>query len=231
MVNISEDAIKYVKENKGLLIKEFADLDLFPAVEYPESIFMAGSPGAGKTESSRALIKDNSNMKIVRIDADAIKEKLPQYTGENSNDVQVAANMVVQKLFNYCIKHRQHIILDGTFSNYEKALENVRISLNKNRKVGILFVYQDPLIAWDFTIARGKKEGRYIPKDFFINAFFQAQKNANDIKKEFGDRISLHLMVKDASNINIEKVCLNINNLDNELKLNYNKESLEKILH
>lgn len=231
MSSISEEAVKYVKDNKIRLIKEFADLDLFPAAEQPESIFMAGSPGAGKTESSKAFIKARSNMKIVRIDADAVKEKLPQYNGKNSDDVQVVANLVATKLFDYCIKNKQHIILDSTFSNHKRALENVHISINKKRKVSIFFIYQDPLIAWEFTIARGRREGRYVPKDFFIEAFFQAQNNANDIKKIFGDKISLDLMIKNANNIDIEKVRLNINNLDNELKSGYTRESLEKILH
>ncbi len=46
---LSEKAKKFVKENKKFLIEKFASLNKFPSKEKPFSIFMAGSPGAGKT--------------------------------------------------------------------------------------------------------------------------------------------------------------------------------------
>jgi hypothetical protein len=57
--------------------------------------------------------------------------------------------------------------------------------LDKGRKVAIFYIYQDPLIAWKFTQIREKVEGRYIPKEAFIDAFFNAKENVEKMKKEF----------------------------------------------
>ena len=47
---------------------------------------MAGSSGAGKTESSKNLIKKFSkdDHQIIRIDPDELRIKIPGYTGSNS---------------------------------------------------------------------------------------------------------------------------------------------------
>ncbi len=50
----AEEAKKFIKKNKKLLIEKFANLDLYKPVVSPVTIFMAGSPGAGKTEFSKS---------------------------------------------------------------------------------------------------------------------------------------------------------------------------------
>ena len=73
---IRKAAIKFVKNNKKLIISKFADLTKFPPSQNPFTVFMAGSSGAGKTEVFLSLIKQlrekNPNTKIVRIYADDI---------------------------------------------------------------------------------------------------------------------------------------------------------------
>ena len=47
----------------------------------------------------------------------------------------------------------------------------------------LFYVYQDPQVAWSFTKERELVEGRVVPKDTFINAFFQARENIEKVKK------------------------------------------------
>ena len=49
----SEEAKKFIKKNKNLLFEKFASDKIFKPNEKPISLFMAGSPGAGKTEYSK----------------------------------------------------------------------------------------------------------------------------------------------------------------------------------
>lgn len=165
---------------------------------------MAGSPGAGKTEFSKSLIpelqKRDPQNKIVRIDADEIRDLVPQFTGKNAAEVQAAASIGVEKVFDHVIHYSQNCILDGTFQNYHKALKNIERSLSKHRKVGIFYVYQDPYMAWDFTKKREKLEGRHIPKQAFITAFFEAKENALKVKSIFGDQIELSVIIQDKNN-------------------------------
>lgn len=166
---------------------------------------------------------------IVRIDADEIKEFIPQYNGKNSDIVQGAASIGVDNLNYYTLKHKQNSIMDGTFANYSVARRNIINCLNKKRHIGIFYLYQDPLIAWDFTKKRERLEGRCIPKEAFIDTFFGARENVELIKKEFGEKIELNLVIKNKQN-NVKKVEFNINTIDNLIKMPYNKNSLIKTI-
>lgn len=234
---MKEEARQYIKDHKKELIEKFASLEKFPSNDDPFSLFMAGSPGAGKTEFSRKLVEILAkgsdafeSIPIVRIDADEIKEKfLPHYDGKNSNVVQSAAILGVEKLYDFSIKNKQNILLDGTFSSYDSSRKNIITSLKKGRMVGIFYIYQDPVRAWELTKARGEKEGRFIPKDFFIDSLFKAKDNVNRIKEEFGGKVIVSLIEKDYAE-NIEKPRFNIDKIDNHLKIKYTRKSLEEKL-
>lgn len=228
--DIGEKAKKWIKENKKILIQTFADLKLYPGISNPFTIFMAGSPGAGKTEYSKSFIKSyDPNTKIVRIDADEIRNMIPGYIGGNAYKFQGAAAIGVEKLFDYVQEHGQNAIVDGTLSDFTLALKDVNRALNRGRKVGIFYIYQDPLIAWDFTKKREKVEGRHVSKKVFIDSFILAKENVNKIKSILGNKVELHLVEKDYTNEQ-ENTKFNIDTVDNHLKIRYNREDLERLI-
>jgi len=237
MTSSHDEAIAFIKANKRELIEKVASLQQFPSVSNPEAFFMAGSPGAGKTEYSKSFLKaieekDNSR-KIVRIDADEIRDFLPMYNRKNSDEVQAAAAVGVEKVLDSVLKNNQEFLLDATFSLYDKSYTNITRCLKDGRKVSIYYIYQDPIVAWEFTRKREALEGRRVPKQMFINAFFKAKENVNRIKEEFGKSIELTLIIKnfDLDKQGVEKIYLNIDNIDNYLKIEYNSELLEEKLH
>lgn len=226
-----ERAKEFIKKNKHLLFEKFASNKIYQPNENPISLFMAGSPGAGKTEYSKALIEiaKNSANPIVRIDADEIREIIPQYNGANSDLVQRAASIGVHKLYDYVLKNKLNVMLDGTFAKFDIAHRNIIRSLNRNRVIGIYYVYQDPLIAWEFTKKREKLEGRKVPKIVFIEAFINARENVTRIKTIFKDKIKLYLVIKNYSN-NIEKFYPKVNNINDHFKIQYSEEKLNQLL-
>ena len=227
---IEIQAKEWVKNNKKILIEKFASLINFPAVKNPFTIFMAGCPGAGKTEFSKSFIQGyDPNTKIVRIDADEIRDLIPQYKDGNAYKVQGAAAIGVEKIFDYVQNHNQNVILDGTFSDYDIALDDVNKALGRNRKVGIMFIYQEPEIAWEFTKKREKVEGRHVDKKMFINSFFNSQDTVNRIKKKFGNNIELNLVIKNYEN-GFEKTRFKIDLLDSYISMKYTLEDLERLL-
>ena len=231
---IRKEAIKFIKKNKKLIISKFADLNKFPSSQKPFTVFMAGSPGAGKTEFSISLIKQleekDPNTKIVRIDADEIRDIIPQYDKTNSNLLQPAASIGVEKLFDHVQSYSQNVVLDGTFANYDVVLKDVKRALGKNRKVGIIYLYQEPKIAWEFTKKREKLEGRFVPLNTFIQSFLNSRENVNKIKKEFGTKVRLSLVIKNFEN-RVEKTEFNVDNVDSYLKVKYNPQTLRKELN
>ncbi|OHB19540.1 MAG: hypothetical protein A2666_00195 [Parcubacteria group bacterium RIFCSPHIGHO2_01_FULL_47_10b] len=122
---IEAESIRFIKENKAGLIRRFASIEEYPPARRPVSVFMAGCPGAGKTEVSKNLIRVIKE-KVIRIDADDIRKFLPQYNGKNTDDVQKASFIGVDKLLDHTLRNRQNFILDGTFSlKYQKAKSNI----------------------------------------------------------------------------------------------------------
>lgn len=223
-----EEAKTYIKEHKHELIARFADPEKYHPADYPVSLFMAGSPGAGKTEVSKRLIERFSDSAPVRIDADDIREMFPNYTGDNSHIFQPACTTGVNKLFDYVLDHKLNLILDGTFA-YERAMENIERSLKHGRRVEIYYLFQDPILAWKFTKIREENEGRRVSKNVFIHSFLRARENVNEAKEYFGEKIELNVIVKDFTK-NLEKVHPNVERIDKYLPKVYTKEELEKIL-
>jgi len=92
--------------------------------------------------------------RVVRIDADELRDRMPGYTGHNSNLFHGAVSLIVEKIHGLVLSKNQTFILDGTFSKYEKAADNIRRSLDKNRTIFIFYIYQTPRTAWRLTQAR-----------------------------------------------------------------------------
>ncbi|MEK7085885.1 MAG: zeta toxin family protein [Patescibacteria group bacterium] len=221
---VSTEAVKFIKSHRKDLIERFAGDVLYSQEKNPVSIFMAGSPGAGKTEFSRRFLKVNK-LNMVRIDADDVKEFIPQYDKKNSSDVQGASSLGVEKLYDYVLKAKKSDILDGTFAYYEKVKSNIERSLKYGRYVSIFYVYQNPLVAWKFTKAREALEGRNVPKDVFVDALFQAKENVNKIKLEFGKNVHLNVIIKNFES-STEETHLEVGNVDQYVTINYSKEVL-----
>ncbi|MEK7481492.1 MAG: zeta toxin family protein, partial [Patescibacteria group bacterium] len=191
-----------------MLIEKFADTTRFPSVEKPLSVFMAGSPGAGKTELSIKLV-EALERPSVRIDADDIRILLPGYNGMNASLFQRAASIGVELLYDYVLTSGQDCILDGTFANYNKALLNVERSLKRGRAVVILYVYQNPKTAWQFTQARELIDGRRVPKDAFIKQFFAARENVNRVKDILKKQVFIWVINKSGvewSELNVDSI-------------------------
>jgi predicted ABC-type ATPase len=188
---------------------------------------MAGSPGAGKTESSIELLKQFESP-VIRIDADALREELPGYSGANAWLFQRAAATLVDKIHDMALDQRQSFLLDGTFTNYDRAVSNIKRSLGKRRTVQILYVYQEPHLAWKFVQARECAEGRRIPPDRFVEQYFAAREVVNKVKQEFGKEVRVDLLLKNIDN-STRTYHNGIDLIDNYVPERYSRADVEKI--
>lgn len=50
--SIEDLAFKWVKSNRSKIIRKFCISSVYPSYDKPTLLFMAGAPGAGKTEYS-----------------------------------------------------------------------------------------------------------------------------------------------------------------------------------
>ncbi len=231
-LKLSEEAASWSKQNRSLMVQRMIPVNEFKTVEIPVSFFMAGSPGAGKTEVSKNLINVLEEMyegRILRIDPDDLRVFFPGYDGSNSHLFQKAVNVGVERLLDTAFKRQLNFLLDGTLSSYGVAKKNIERAINRGRPCTIIYVYQDPLIAWEFTKKRELIEGRKINKEDFIKQFFAARKVVNDLKQELGSKVEIWLIEKNFQN-STEKVRINVDNIDSHIQQSYDQETLEKII-
>ena len=197
---ISDAAVEFARTNKKRIAKEMTDTSIFLPEEHPVSVFMAGSPGAGKTESSKILVRELESRRpdgrILRIDPDDFRAHCPGYDGHNSVLFQGAVSIIVDKILDLAHSQRQSFLLDGTLAHYDRARANIERCLKKDRTVQILYVYQDPLLAWQFVRARESEEGRCIPVASFVDQYFAAREVVNRLKRELGPAIKVDLLLK-----------------------------------
>lgn len=223
---VADAAREWVKTHRKEIIGRFVE-NIEP-VDFPASVFMAGSPGAGKTEFSKRLI-EKFGKNVVRVDADDIRDMMPQYIGGNAYVFQSAVSLGMEKLYDYALSKRLNTVMDGTLKNYGKSKSNIERSLSRGRKVDIFYVYQNPLIAWDFTQKREAVEGRNIPRDAFIDSFLLARENVVKLKHDFGGSLSTHVVLKNITNDG-EEVFYDVDDIDLYGEIAYNKDILEKLI-
>lgn len=121
--------------------------------------------------------------------------------------------------------------MDGTFSS-QAAYNDVKRALGHGYGIKIIYVYQDPKLAWRFTTEREKVEHRAISRDGFVNAYFETLSNVEKIMQERSERISLDLIIKDEYNkVKAWVNNITINEFDKNIKRYHNIEELEEYLN
>lgn len=227
--SIQQAALEFARANKKRIAMRLTDPEIFLPEENPVSVFMAGSPGAGKTEASIELLKELDGTPIIRIDPDELRTEFKEYDGTNAWLFQKAVSVLVEKIHDLALEQGQSFLLDGTLSNYDKARDNVKRSLKKGRVVQLLYVYQEPLLAWDFVRAREAAEGRRILKEDFVKQYFAARDVVNRLKQEFGKEIGVDLLLK--NNDNSDRMYkAGVDQIDHHIPEKYTRADVVKLL-
>jgi predicted ABC-type ATPase len=227
---ITLQAVTQAKAMKKKLAKSL--IDHLPEEESAVSVFMAGSPGAGKTETAKSIIsqfKREHNVEVVHIENDELRKEFKKYEGLNSPLFQRPATLLVEAIHDRALKKKVSFLLDSTLSNYDKAKSNIERSLKKGRYVLIIFVYQDPEQAWCLVKAREVVEGRRVPSEVFVNQFLESQVVVSELKKVFMNQIDIIFMEKNLDGTR-EKPHFNVTDIDAILGKKYNRDSLEAIV-
>lgn len=131
------------------------------------AFFMAGIPGAGKTEFAKGLQGSPLGDYIV-IEHDQLVEYIDGYKPENYYDFRKAGSTLVTKLFDHCLKNGYSFIFDGTLS-HDNGYKNIKKTLDHGYSVIVLYVHQDIKSAWRLTQDRELVKKRAIERSGFID--------------------------------------------------------------
>lgn len=234
---LSRHASSWMRRNKTkrMLVEKFIALEENPSQENPILFFTAGSPGAGKTEFLKGLSQrvENSELApIAIIDPDEIRNLIPEYDGSNSYLFQNAVSIGISDLFRKAVSRKQNFALDGTFSNFQRAKQNIDQALTNYGNATIYYLFQIPSVAWEFTKKREALEGRNIRISDFVEKLIDSKETVEKIKKKYNDKIKLHLVVKDFNdteqNSEITNVFLDISDIEEYLDFIYTKDNVLK---
>jgi UDP-N-acetylglucosamine kinase len=226
---VADDAVVFAKANRKEIAKRLTDQAVYLSEDAPVSVFMAGSPGAGKTEASLEFLARFGG-KVLRIDPDTYRCELPGYTGRNSSLFQRAVSVLVSAVHDEALRLQQSFLLDGTSSNYETVSRNIQRSLKRGRFVLVLYVYQNPERAWEFVQAREKVEGRNIPIEGFVHQYFAAREVVNQLKYSFGHAVTVDIFVKNTDG-STRAYKENVERIDTHIPESYDRASLERRLN
>ena len=221
------DYAEWANKNKKLIAREFVrKIDHEPAEE-PSGIFMAGLPGAGKTEFTVELIK-SFDPEPLRIDMDEIAQMIEGYKPEIADKFRGGASIIMSRIYDEIVKKKIDFVFDGTFSSVG-ADKNLSRALDHGYKVKVYYIHQLPEVAWRFTKDRELLEHRAIDKEGFVATYFKLQENLNQLCKTHKD-VTISLIVKDAKNrVGMRKENINAN-LFNELPEFLTEEQLRAVI-
>ncbi len=159
----------------------------------PIAIMTMGGPSSGKSslvrseEGPGAQLLSNS----VPVDADKIKEELPEYDEALRASARDAAKMVhaesafiMGQIRDQAIAERKNVVIDGTGSNalaYKELIQRLKGN-------GYHVVLVMPHVEKETALARGKeraeKEGRWVPEHIYDDAYENVPGNFMDIQQE-----------------------------------------------
>jgi adenylate kinase family enzyme len=202
-IELEEAAFQFAIAHRRPLAKKIVDTEVFIPERAPLTVFMAGSPGAGKTEISKAMVEalekghpEAEGRRVLRIDPDDFRELIPGYSGGNSYLFQRAVTKILEKVLDRAFEKRVSFILDGTMSNLEVAKRNIDRVLRGARAAQIMYVYQRPELAWEFVKAREITEGRNIPMEKFAQQYLAVRRNIIELRQSYGQNLHIDLLVK-----------------------------------
>lgn len=142
--------------------------------------FMAGIPGAGKTEFVKGL-QGSPLGDFTVIEHDRLVEYIDSYTPGQYYKFRKAGSRLVTPLFEHCLEHGISFIFDGTLSHVN-GYKNVKRALDNGYSVIILYIHQDIKSAWNLTQDRELVKKRGIERTGFIET---CKKMNSSLKKIF----------------------------------------------
>jgi predicted kinase/TfoX/Sxy family transcriptional regulator of competence genes len=160
----------------------------------PIAVLTGGGPGSGKSTFLRKFAPYLQSDQIIKVDADEIRAKLPEYKGWNSAQTHEETRDMVNELLNTFDQPCKHDILyDGTMSNAKKYLPLIDKLKALGYKVFVAFMDVPKEVSIQRALGRYQDNkggttqyGRYVPmeviEDFFNTgkAGFENIKNAVD---------------------------------------------------
>ena len=182
----SAERVRSVQEP---IMKSFLNVKPAAPGEQKVAYMTMGAPASGKSSAIRGI--DTS--KFVKVDPDAIKEKLPEYkkaiANRNATYLNAAkmaheeSSDIAKKIMQKAIENGNHIIVDGTGSDAGKFIQKINALKAAGYHVHVAMPHLEEEEGIQRMKRRADKTGRMVPEDFARAAYKTIPANFEKIAK------------------------------------------------
>lgn len=170
----------YIPERRGLhdkIIREAFEDVRCVRKDKPIAILTGGSPGSGKTTFLRKNADWLLSDRVFHIDADVMREKLPEYKGWNAGATHLEIRDVVERILSELgsEKCRFDLVYDGTMAKSERYFGLVKRLKELGYEVFVLFMeipYAEARARVLDRYKMGGDKGRYVDISI-VDQFFE----------------------------------------------------------
>jgi hypothetical protein len=170
---------RFDKVHKPIMKKYIKHMDVAKEGE-SKIVFMAGLPASGKTFATKGIFKkasddgllleDADGHKYVVLNADDLKNELPEYEGTNAAEVHEESSQLNKQLVELAKEMDVSIVIDGVLSNEKKATK--QLNAFKKAKYKSSLIYVDVPGEQSITQAheRYKRSNRFVDPTIIMDA-------------------------------------------------------------
>jgi predicted ABC-type ATPase len=172
------------------IINEFKENAVCITKGQPIAILMGGSPASGKSSFLKKYRPFLLQEEILKVDADEIRAKLPEYKGYNATQTHLETKDIVNTLIsdrNIGVPCDFDLIYDGTMNNVRSYKPLIELLRSRNYKIFIVYMDKVPKeVVVERMKNRYRDTGRFVPLEV-IDDFFQKGKSAFEELKPLVD--------------------------------------------
>lgn len=160
--------------------------------EKPIAILTGGKPGSGKSYFLKNYAPYLLGPQLFKIDADAIRESLPEYTGWNAEKTHMEASDIVKQLLDDIgTSCKYDIIYDGTMNKAKKYIELIKKLKKLGYETYIIYMDVPDEVSQKRVLERYQRTGRFVPP-FVLQEIYDA---GNKSFKEIKDTVTGYMVV------------------------------------
>ena len=197
---------KYTPERQALhdeIVNDaFKEVKPVPEHQKPIAIFMMGGPASGKSAIVKGIERTKAGLKdFVRVNADDVKDRLPEYQKGINDSVKDIAQVVHEEssdvaktIRDKAIEGKYNFVYDGTGKNTDAYIEQMRRAKMAGYTVKLIMPNLTPDEAASRAMVRAEKTGRFVPDKFVRDAHNVIPKNFERIGQEADDFAMIDVM-------------------------------------
>lgn len=149
--------------------------------EQPKVIFLGGRGGSGKSKFD-GLVYDKQN--YIVLDADAIKEMIPEYQGYNAYQVHEESSAILNKALQKAREKGLNVVLDATMKTLSSTEKKIKAFADDNYNIEMYYMHLPREKAAERAIGRFMgNRGRYVPLHVLLEDMKNNEENFDQLKR------------------------------------------------